>query len=342
MVDRDSAEGPAGDVLGRARTGDEDAFAVLVEPLRDELTAHCYRMLGSFDDAEDAVQETLTRAWRSLARFEDRGSFRAWLYKIATNRCLTLLGKAGRRRELPTDLTPGGAAPAEVLWLGPYPDHRMRFTAGLDPEARALAWESMEIAFVAALQHLPARQRAVLLLREVLEYSAGETAKLLNTTVPSVNAALQRARRTRDEHLPRAGRGTAGPGADEIGVRDIARRYAAAWEAGDVEAIVAMVTDDVRYSMPPVPAVYVGREGIREFLSEGPLTRRWRFLPVRANGGLAFGTYMWDDQESAYLAAGLDLVILKADKVAEVISFLDAGFSAFGLPERLPQQVPDR
>ena len=333
MTDHDSTAAAA--TLARARAGDEHAFAGLVEPLRDELAAHCYRMLGSFDEAEDAVQETLTRAWRSLDGFEDRGSIRPWLYKIATNRCLTLLGRAGRHRELPTDLTPGAAPSAEVRWLGPYPDQRMGFTADLDPEARSIAWESMELAFVAALQHLPARQRAVLLLREVLGYSAGETAELLDMTVPGVNSALQRARKTRDEHLPRAGRGDVGRAVSEVEVRDLARRYAAAWEAGDVDAIVAMLTDDARYSMPPVPAVYDGRQSIRTFLSEGPLTRRWRFLPARANGRLAFGTYMWEDDESAYLPAGLDVVVLTSDGVAEVVSFLDAAFAPFGLPERL-------
>ena len=331
-TDLDTAADPA-ELLARARAGDEDAFSRLVTPSRDELTAHCYRMLGSFDEAEDAVQETLTRAWRSLGRYEDRGTFRAWLYKIATNRCLTHLGDAARRRELPTDLTPGAAASAEVLWLGPYPDSRMRFTADLDPEASTLAWESMELAFVAALQHLPARQRAVLLLREVLDYSASETAELLDTTVPGVNSALQRARKARDELLPHA---TGAPAGDDLDVRGLARRYATAWEAGDVETIVELLAEDARYSMPPLPAVYVGRRDIREFLRDGPLTSRWRFLPARANGGLAFGTYLWDEGDQAFVPGGLDVLTVRSGQVSEVISFLDAHFPTFDLPDRLP------
>lgn len=321
------------ELIVRARAGDEDAFAGLVEPLRDELTAHCYRMLGSFHEAEDAVQDALTRAWRGLDRYQERGTFRAWLYKIATNRCLSRLGH-GHRRELPTDLTPGASAAAEASWIGPYPERRMGYVAALDPEARSLAGESMELAFVAALQHLPARQRAVLLLREVLAYSADETARLLDTSVPSVNSALQRARRTRDQVLVGAGGWSRPP--DDPEVRDVARRYAAAWETGDVDGILAMLTEDARYSMPPLTDVYVGHEAIRGFLDDGPLRAPWRFLPTRANGAPAFATYRWDDAESGYVPTGLDVVRLGGDRITEVISFLDADFANFGLPERLP------
>ncbi|WP_433441522.1 sigma-70 family RNA polymerase sigma factor [Nonomuraea sp. CA-141351] len=325
----ESGEVPAAELLAAARGGDHGAFGRLVGPLRDELRAHCYRMLGSVHDAEDAVQETLDRAWRGLERFEDRGSIRPWLYKIATNRALTLIERRGRR-ELPTALDPGSA---EVAWLEPYPDRLMSWTAELGPEARVVARESVELAFVAALQRLPALQRAALLLRDVLGYAAREAADLLDTTVPAVNSALQRARKSLAEVLPADSRRRALDDLGETGRRELARRCAAAWEAGDVEAIVALLTQDAKYSMPPLTAWYAGHDGIRAFLLEGPLKRRWRLLPARANGQLAFGTYMWDG--NAYVPAGLDLLVVRDGRVAEVVSFLDADFAEFGLPAEL-------
>ncbi|UBU16547.1 sigma-70 family RNA polymerase sigma factor [Nonomuraea gerenzanensis] len=328
----DEPDEAVGELLAAARDGDEEAFGRLVGPLRDELRAHCYRMLGSVHDAEDAVQETLDRAWRSLGGFENRGSIRPWLYKIATNRSLTLLDRRGRR-ELPTDLSPGGAPVTEAAWLEPYPDRLMSWADELSPEARVLARESVELAFVAALQHLPALQRAVLLLRDVLGYAAREVADLLGTTVAAVNSALQRARARLRELLPGTTQQQALRELGERGSRELAQRYADAWEAGDVETIVAMLTEDAKYSMPPLTTWYRGHAGIRAFLEEGPLRWRWRFLVARANGQLAFGTYLWDQERGRYVPAGLDLLVVRGTRIAEVVSFLEAGFAAFGLPD---------
>ncbi|UAC01767.1 sigma-70 family RNA polymerase sigma factor [Dactylosporangium vinaceum] len=325
--------------MAAARAGDGDAFGLLVGPLLDELRAHCYRMLGSVHDAQDAVQETLNRAWRSLDRFEDHGSIRAWLYKIATNRTLTALERRGRR-ELPTDLSPGGAPLAEAQWLEPYPDRLMSWTEQLGPEARVVARESVELAFVAAVQRLSARQRAVLLMRDVLGYAAGEVADLLDTTVPAVNSALQRARKVLAGLLPDASQQRTLGALGEDGQRELAKRYMSAWEAGDVDAIVAMLTEDARYSMPPLSVWYEGRDGVRGFLAGTVSRYRWRFLPARASGQLAFGTYLWSDERGVYAPAGLDLIALRGRRVAEVVSFLDADFPTFGLPAQLTGNFP--
>jgi RNA polymerase sigma-70 factor (ECF subfamily) len=312
-------------LLTAARAGDADAFGRLVGGHRPELLAHCYRMLGSRHDAEDALQESLVRAWRGLSTFST-GSLRAWLYRIATNRCLTLIEQRARRA-LPADLSPGSPL-TEVAWLEPYPDRL------LGPAATAEQREAVGLAFVAALQHLSGTQRATLLLREVLGFSAAEVADQLGTTVAAVNSGLQRARATLAERRPTPGDPVRPTDAT---TRELAHRYAAAWEAADVDAIVALLTEDATYSMPPLPEWYRGRSAVREFLLSGPLRLRWRFRPVQANGQLAFGTYLWDDDRSAYRWAGLDVLRLDGSRVAEVVSFLTDGLHRdFALPDEFP------
>jgi RNA polymerase sigma-70 factor (TIGR02960 family) len=302
--------------LALARDGDEQAFARLIEPHRAELHRHCYRMLGSVHDADDALQESMVRAWNGLAGFDGGGPIRPWLFRIATNRCLTLLD-GRKRRELPADLSPG-APLTEVAWLEPYAD---------DPQAGAERRESVALAFVAAVQHLAPQQRAALLLREVLGFSAAEVADQLGTSVPAINSALQRARKTVAQRAPQP-RST-----DDDRVNELAERYAAAWHAADVDAIVAMLAEDATFSMPPLAEWFRGHADIREFLLAGPLRHRWRMVPCRANGQLAFGAYIWDDQLRAYRFGALDVMTVDGDRFSAVVAFLSWDlWEPFGLP----------
>ncbi|MFD3704460.1 sigma-70 family RNA polymerase sigma factor [Nocardia sp. NPDC058658] len=296
-------------------------FDRLVGPLRAELHAHCYRFLGSVHDADDALQEALLRAWRSRENLADTDKFRPWLYKIATNRCLTMLERRGRR-ELPMDTAPDSPA-AERIWLEPYPG----IGAEPGPEARYTARESVELAFMAMVQQLPGVQRGALLLRDVLGFSASETAELLDVTVPAANSALQRAR-------ARIGKNAPSQAPDDPQAQRLAQRYAAAWETADVDGIVALLAADARYAMPPLPEWYAGHAAIQDFLVTGPLRWRWRFLPTVANGQPAFGTYWWDDEQSMFVAMALDVLTLRDGAITEVVSFLDpAIFPRFGLPD---------
>src|SRR5919109_986114 len=260
-------------LLAAARGGDEDAYARLLEPYRGELHAHCYRMLGSVHDAEDALQDASLRAWRGLARFEGRSSLRSWLYTIATNTCLNQIARRPKR-VLPIDYGPAtdpsdglGMPVVETVWIEPYPDETPAVEDGYaSPDARFERRESLELAFVAALQLLPATQRAVLILREVLGFSAKEVAETLDTTVASVNSALQRARKTVDERLPEESQQATVRTLGDEGIRDVVNSYVDAWDRGDIQEVVAMLTEDACFSMPPAPSWHKGRKALIDFM----------------------------------------------------------------------------
>jgi RNA polymerase sigma-70 factor, ECF subfamily len=301
-------------------------------------------MLGSVHDAEDAVQDALLRAWRGLPRFQGRSSLRRWLYRIATNTCLDLI--AGRPKRVlsleqgpATDPDDGPREPVgESAWVEPFPDELGNLGAGFAaPEARYEQREAVELAFTVALQHLPARQRAVLILREVLGFSAKEAADILDTTVGSVTNALRRARRAVAERLPEQSQQATLRSLGDERLRDLVERYTAAWERGDLEAIVTMLAEDARYAMPPEPVAYLGREAIEAFLAESALRDRWRFIPVRANGQVAFMTYSWNAETATYSASGLDVLTLRGAGIGEVTAFLTPALAQdFGLPDELP------
>jgi RNA polymerase sigma-70 factor (ECF subfamily) len=337
--------GPAGEraLLEAARDGSEDAYRRLVEPHRAELHAHCYRMLGSVHDADDALQDALLRAWKGLAGFEGRSSLRTWLFRIATNSCLALIERRPKR-VLPVDFGPA-ADPhddsewpiVESVWLEPYPDDALGVESGLaGPEAAHERRESVELAFIAALQHLPARQRAVLIMRDVLGFSAREAAESLSTTVAAVNSALQRARQAVEERVPRQSQQATLRSLGDERVRKLVERYVDAWERGDADAILAMLAEDATFAMPPYSTWYRGRDAIATFLPQGPLTDRWRFLPARSNGQLAFGTYGWDRQAGLYLPHAIDVLTLEGERVNEITAFLGPDFfERFDLPDRV-------
>jgi RNA polymerase sigma-70 factor, ECF subfamily len=321
-------------LLAAARRGDEDAYRRLVEPHRRALHAHCYRMLGSIHDADDAVQEALLRAWRGLHGFEGRSTTRSWLYKVTTNACLTAIERRPKR-VLPLDAAPGGDPDgiplSETVWLEPYPDEAVE--AGAAPHARYDQREGIELAFVAALQHLPANQRAALILREVLGFSAQECAELLDTSVAAVNSALQRARKAVEERAPeRTQQETLRSLGDER-LRALVERYVDAWERADVDAVVEMLTEDATFSMPPNLEWYRGPEAIADFLPRGPLSIRRRFVPLAgANGQPAFATYR--EEDGRFVANAIHVLTLRGSRIAEMTAFLDPPglFAAFGAP----------
>jgi RNA polymerase sigma-70 factor (TIGR02960 family) len=316
-------------LLAAARGGDGAAFGALVEPYRAELHAHCYRMLGSVQDAEDALQDALLGAWKGLAGFEGRSPLRAWLYRIATNACLRLLERRPRRL-LSADPDPAsapgddlGEPVTEPLWLEPYPT----------PELRYEQRESVELAFVAALQHLPATQRAVLILREVLGFSAAEVAGILDTTPASVNSALQRARRAVAERVPARSQQAELDALGPDGRRRLVDAFVAAWERADVPAILELLADDARFTMPPLPAWFAGRADIGRFMAERLFATPWRLVPIRANGQLAFACYQDAGGAGRFTLGAINVVGLRGGRVVELAGFVDPALHRhFGLP----------
>jgi RNA polymerase sigma-70 factor, ECF subfamily len=344
-------------------------FADLVEPYRAELHAHCYRMLGSVHDADDAVQEMMLRAWRGITGLRDAGSARSWLYTIATNVCLTELRRR-RRRVLPHDFgpsaephTPPGAPVAESVWLEPYPDESMGVPAGRAvPEASYEQREGVELAFVAALQHLGPNQRAVLILREVMGFSAQEVATMTKTTVASVNSALQRARGAVRDRVPGRSQQATLRALGDHSLRELVDRYVRAWERCDVDAFTALLVEDATFAMPPLTTWYTPRETIATWAREYSMSGAWRWRTVltRANAQPALAFYAWHDPAGAYLPFALNVLSLRGGLVSDVTAFivrstgapepeayvrfpeqpmdwrrLTVAFDRFGLPERL-------
>ncbi len=327
----DDVEAPSESVLVAAfRRGDHAAFERLVSRHRRELLAHCYRMLGSTQDAEDALQESLVNAWRGASGFEGRSSLRAWLYRIATNTCLRMIERRPRRllspeycppRQDPQDL--GEIVPGPV-WLEPWPDDEQVSDEGAgDPAARYLRRESVEIAFLAALQYLPGTQRAVLILRDVLAFSAAEVAEILDTTVTAVNSALQRARKSVDHRItgPSQQVELAALGSDRQ--RRLVASFVNAWERADVPALLELLTEDAKFAMPPLPAWFSGRDNVVRFFAERVFAASWRLVPVHANGQLAIGCYTQEPGADGYTLGAINVLTVRDGKIAGLTGFLD-------------------
>jgi RNA polymerase sigma-70 factor (ECF subfamily) len=331
-------------LLARARAGDADAFHELVEPHRRELEVHCYRILGSVHDAEDALQESLLAAWQGLGGFEGRASVRTWLYRIATSRCLNALRSARRRPH--TDWPPPGielpepTRLGEVTWLEPYPDTLLEGLADTapGPEARYEAKEAISLAFITALQLLPPRQRAVLILRDVLEFPAREVADMLDTTEESVTSALKRARATLQRRFAPLSRRELPPAPGSSAERNLVDRLASAYENGDVDALVALLTHDVLMIMPPIPLEYEGRELVARFLRAAIFLPDITFRPVptRANGQPAFIMYILDTHSGVAQASGLLVFTFAGSRVSAIARFDASVLPRFGVPSTLP------
>jgi RNA polymerase sigma-70 factor (TIGR02960 family) len=332
------------DLIVRARGGDGDAFRELTEPYLRELQVHCYRMLGSFQDAEDALQNTLLTAWQGLRKFEGRASLRTWLYRIATHRCLDTRRASSRRPAKEWDV-PGVQPPeptgfGEVVWLQPFPDTLLEGVIDVrsGPEARYEQTEAISLAFVTALQTLPPRQLAVLILRDVLGFHASEVAGVLDSTVESVNSALKRARASLQRGWPQAVSREPPPVAGSPAEDVIVAKFVRAWESADVGALVALLTDDVFMAMPPIPLEYQGRDLVARFsASLFDAGRRFDLVPTRANGQPAFGAYLRAPAGMRH-GAGLYVLTLTGDRICALTRFENSVLPWFGLPRSLPSR----
>jgi len=343
------------DHLSAARKGDADRFSELTEPYRRELLVHCYRILGSLHDAEDLVQETLLRAWRRLDTYEGRASFRSWLYKIATNACLDFLDQRRSRRLLPIDVLPASDPDAqitpstpEMTWLEPFPDEWLSDKSAVNPEARYTDSESISLAFLTALQILPPRQRAILILRDVLDFSASETAELLELTLSSVNSALHRARVTLAKRYHAQESEAPTSTLTDEKTQWLLDQFIAAWESADVEGLVALLKEDAAFAMPPSPSWYQGREAIGLFVSTtvfaedgmfaGKASHRWRLLRTQSNAAPAFAIYQRIEGDE-YQTFGILVLNLDTEGLTQIISFIDPSLpSRFGFAEKLHNQ----
>ena len=332
------------ELISRARAGDGDAFRDLIEPYRRELQVHCYRMLGSFQDAEDALQVTLLAAWQGFAGFEGRSSLRTWLYRIATNRCLNARRAASRRPakewDVPQVEPPTPTRLGEVVWLEPYPDALL--DGAIDhppgPEARYEQRESISLVFLAALQVLPPRQLSVLVLRDVLGFTAREVADMLDSTVESVNSALKRARAGLERRWPPTAERKAPPACGSPSEEAVVARFVRAWEAADLDALVALLTDDVFMSMPPMPFEYEGRDVVARFCAAlFGAGRRFELVGTRANGQPAFGAYLRDANGVSH-GTGLYVIGLSGDRICAMTRFDNSVLPWFGLPRSLPSR----
>jgi RNA polymerase sigma-70 factor (TIGR02960 family) len=335
---------PESELLVAARRGDPAAFERLVSRHRRELYAHCYRMLGSVQDAEDALQESLLGAWRGLASFEGRSSVRTWLYQITTNACLRLISRRPRRVLSPDYGPPRrnsddlGDPVTGPIWLEPWPDDEPAGAPGaVDPAARYLRRESVELAFVAALQHLPGTQRAVLILRDVLEFPSAEVARILETTLTAVNSALQRARKAVRQRVPEKTQQAELDAIGTRGQRELVDAFMRAWERADVAALVELLAEDARFTMPPLPAWFRGQEDIGRFFADRMFPTPWRLVPLGANGQPAFAGYQGEPAGGRFRLAGINVLAIRTGRIAWIASFLEADVHRhFGLPSELP------